>query len=44
MVEKGERIADLGASGKVSGPHLHFETRIKNKKGKYAAVDPLIFY
>ena len=44
FVKKGQRIADLGQSGKTSGPHLHFETRIKDANGKNAAVDPLIFY
>ncbi|MEZ4754215.1 MAG: M23 family metallopeptidase [Bdellovibrionota bacterium] len=44
FVQKGARIADLGSSGKASGPHLHFETRIKDEKGKNAAIDPLIFY
>ena len=44
FVKQGERIADLGASGKATGPHLHFETRIRNKDGKYAAVDPLAFF
>ncbi len=42
-VRKGERIADLGSTGKSTGPHLHFETRIKNSAGKNAAVDPMIF-
>jgi murein DD-endopeptidase MepM/ murein hydrolase activator NlpD len=35
-VKLGQKIAVSGKSGKVSGPHLHFEIR----KG-VAAVDPM---
>lgn len=44
QVRKGSRIADLGQSGKASGPHLHFETRIKDVDGRFQAVDPMAFF
>ena len=38
MIEKGDRIGKVGSSGRSTGPHLHFETRIKGK-----AVNPYSF-
>jgi peptidoglycan hydrolase-like protein with peptidoglycan-binding domain len=35
-VEPGQRVGRVGASGVASGPHLHFEVRVRG-----AAVDPL---
>lgn len=37
-VQRGDLIAEVGATGLVSGPHLHYEVEVKGKQ-----VDPLQF-
>lgn len=44
MVRRGQQIAELGSSGQSSGPHLHFETRIRDENNRNVAVDPLAFF
>ncbi|MDQ2095251.1 DUF5930 domain-containing protein [Rhodalgimonas zhirmunskyi] len=37
-VSRGQRIGDMGASGRVTGPHLHYEVRVGGK-----AVNPMTY-
>jgi len=41
VVQKGEEIGLIGDTGNTTGPHLHFEVRIKNSNGDVSRVNPL---
>lgn len=41
VVRQGETLGYIGSTGNVTGPHLHFEVRVKNSDGDISRVNPL---
>ena len=43
-VTSGQQIAEVGETGHATGPHLHFEVRLRSEDNKFIAVNPLPYF
>lgn len=43
FVKAGEQIGVSGNTGRSTGAHLHFETKVKNQNGEWVKFDPALY-
>ncbi|MCM1439564.1 MAG: phage tail tip lysozyme [Roseburia sp.] len=40
-VDSGQKIGEMGSTGRSTGPHLHYQVEVPNKKGGMTPINPL---